>query len=137
MSQFVLDASVVLTWCFSDENSDFARRVAEMLGRGDSALAPAFWAHEVLNALLVGEKRKRISRELIHSFLADLETMPIEMRSVSTNDVFGPIQELSRNHGLTAYDAAYLHLAEVSGLPLATLDGDLVAACKQSGIELV
>lgn len=133
----MLDASVVLTWCFPDENSDFAQRVAQQLGRGDSAVTPAFWAHEVLNALLVGEKRKRISRDLIHSFLVDLEIMPIEMRSVSGADVFGRIQDLSRKHGLTAYDAAYLHLAEVNRLPLATLDEKLSAACRRAGVELV
>ena len=137
MSRFVLDASVVLTWCFPDENSDFAQRVAQELGRGASAITPAFWAHEVLNALLVGEKRKRISRDLIHSFLVDLETMPIEMRSVSRADVFRRIQDLSRKHGLTAYDAAYLHLAEVTSLPLATLDEELSAACRHAGVELV
>ncbi|MFZ0771714.1 MAG: type II toxin-antitoxin system VapC family toxin [Candidatus Sulfotelmatobacter sp.] len=58
MSRFVVDASVVLTWCFPDEHSALAQRVAQMFQRGDSAIAPSFWPHEVLNALLVGEKRK-------------------------------------------------------------------------------
>ena len=57
MSRFVVDASVVLTWCFPDENAVLAHRVAQMFNRGDSAIAPSFWPHEVLNALLVGEKR--------------------------------------------------------------------------------
>ena len=137
MSRFVLDASVALTWCFPDENSDFARRIALMFRQGGSAIAPSFWPHEVLNALLVGEKRKRISHELIRTFLADLRTMPIEMRNVPVDEVFDRIQELSRKHALTAYDAAYLHLADESRLPLATLDEDLIAACKRSGIGLV
>jgi len=65
VSRFVVDASVVLTWCFPDENSALAQRVAQMFKQGDSAIAPSFWPHEVLNALLVGEKRKRISTGLI------------------------------------------------------------------------
>src|SRR5579864_379002 len=137
MRQFVVDASVVLTWCFPDENSAFADRVALMFLQGDSAIAPAFWAHEVLNALLVGEKRKRISRQLVESFLGDLEAMPIEMHPLQTGPVFGRVQELSRRHGLTAYDAAYLQLAEVTHLPLATLDEKLIEACKRADVELV
>ena len=77
MSRFVLDASVVLTWCFPDENAATAQHVAGMFKRGDTAIAPSFWPHEVLNALLVGEKRKRISKDLVQSFLDDLATLPI------------------------------------------------------------
>jgi predicted nucleic acid-binding protein len=38
---------------------------------------------------------------------------------------------------LTAYDAAYLDLALDSGSPLATLDADLIRACKKARVELV
>ncbi len=51
--------------------------------------------------------------------------------------VFERIQSLSREYGLTAYDAAYLDLAVESGLPLATLDPDLVRACKKADVGLV
>jgi predicted nucleic acid-binding protein len=44
---------------------------------------------------------------------------------------------LSRKHGLTAYDAAYLDVALDSGFPLATLDEDLIEACKKAGAGLV
>ena len=47
------------------------------------------------------------------------------------------IQSLSREHGLTAYDAAYLDLAKTNDLPLATLDQDLIRACGKVVIELV
>jgi len=51
--------------------------------------------------------------------------------------VFEQIQILCREHGLTAYDAAYLDLAKANGLPLATLDEDLIRACAKTGVELV
>ena len=69
MNQFVVDASTVLSWCFPDEHAEEAQRVFELFKRGGVAIVPAFWAHEVLSALLVGEKRKRISASLIKSFL--------------------------------------------------------------------
>lgn len=137
MSLFVLDASVVLTWCFPDENTAFAHQVAQMFRGGDSAIAPSFWPHEVLNSLLAGEKRKRISEELMKTFLTDLAALPIKLQPLSAEEVFLRIQSLSRQHKLTPYDAAYLHLAEIGGLALATLDKDLMRACGNAGVELI
>jgi len=47
--------------------------------------------------------------------------------------VFDRIQFLSRKHGLTAYNAAYLDLALENGLALATLDETPLRACKNAG----
>jgi predicted nucleic acid-binding protein len=137
VSRFVLDASIVLAWCFPDENAALAQHVAGMFKQGDTAVVPAFWPHEVLNALLVGEKRKRISKGLVRSFLDDLAALRVALEQVPAGVVFDRVQHLSREHALTAYDAAYLDLALRSGLPLATLDEDLVRACKKSGAPLV
>lgn len=137
MSKFVLDASVVLAWCFPDENADLAQYVADMFRRGNTALAPAFWPHEVLNALLVGEKRKRISKELVQRFLDDLAALPVELKQFPAGMVFDRIQSLARKYGLTAHDAAYLDLALESGVPVASMDEDLVRACRRAGAELL
>jgi predicted nucleic acid-binding protein len=137
VSRFVLDASVVLAWCFPDENAPLAQRVAGLFKRGDTAVAPSFWPHEVLNALLAGEKRKRISEGLMRSFLDDLLSLPVALQELPTRIVFDRVQQSSRKYGLTAYDDAYFDLAEHSGLRLATLDEDLIRACKKSGLRLV
>jgi predicted nucleic acid-binding protein len=137
VSRFVLDASVVLTWCFPDENAATAQYVAGMFKQGNTAVVPSFWPHEVLNALLVGEKRKRISKEMVRSFLDDLAVLPIVPEHSPPRIVFDRTQRLSREYGLTAYDAAYLDLALDSGLPIATLDEDLARACKKSRARLV
>lgn len=137
MSRFVLDASVVLSWCFPDENSSLARHVAYRFKQGDVALAASFWPHEVLNALLAGEKRKRISGEMIQSFLDDLALLPVTLEPCPAGIVFDRVQALSRRHGLTPYDAAYLNLAIENGLALATLDEALVRACQNEGVGLV
>lgn len=44
--------------------------------------------------------------------------------------------QLAEAHNLTAYDAAYLELAQRSGLPLATLDSDLAAVAASLGIRV-
>jgi predicted nucleic acid-binding protein len=137
VSRFVIDASVVLTWCFPDENAAMAEHVADLFKRGGTAIAPSFWPHEVLNALLAGERRKRISEDLVRSFLDDLATLPIVLEQFPAGIVFDRIERLSREHGLTAYDAAYLDLALESSSPLATLDEDLARACKKAKARLI
>jgi len=43
---------------------------------------------------------------------------------------------LAREHGLTVYDAAYLDLTIQEGLPLASLDSQLVRAAQKVGVPL-
>ena len=45
--------------------------------------------------------------------------------------------QLCDRFGLTPYDAAYLELARRRGLPLATLDGELVRAAQAENVSLL
>jgi predicted nucleic acid-binding protein len=66
----------------------------------------------VLNALLVGEKRKRITPALTQAFLDDLDRLPVDVDvPASSAAVCTTTQSLCRKYGLTAYDAAYLEIA--------------------------
>ena|SRR5437899_1891780 len=84
-----------------------------------------------------GEETASISKKLVRSFLDDLAMLPIALERFPAGVVFDRIQRLSRDHGLTTYDAAYLDLALDSGLPLATLDEDLARASKKARVRLV
>lgn len=137
MTQFVLDASIVLTWCFPDEEAQKAEKISERIALGDKPTVPAFWRHEVLNALFVGEKRKRITNELIRTFVEDLERLPTEVDSPSAETVFHSTHDLCRKHALTAYDAAYLELAMRHQIALATADGALERAARAEDIEII
>ncbi len=137
MSRFVLDASTVLTWCFPDEESKKAREISERIASGDTVVVPAFWRHEILNALLMGERRKRLTPELIQAFLADLDRLPVELDQPTPTNVFDKTQALCRKHGLTAYDAAYLEIAIRYGYALATVDDDLRRATLAERIQIL
>lgn len=138
MSHFVLDASIVLTWCFPDEESRKAEEIAERIALGDRVAVPGFWRHEILNALLVGEKRNRLTPELTRAFLADLNLLPVELdESPTAATVFEITMSLCRKHGLTAYDAAYLEIAMRGGYPLATADEDLRRAAIAEGVHIL
>jgi predicted nucleic acid-binding protein len=118
----VLDASVTLSWCFPDEQTPIALTVLDRLNAGEQALVPAFWSVEVLDSLLIGEKRGRISREQTEVFLGTLCALGPGLDSASPEQVFGPVQALCRLHRLTPYDALYVELAVRTHSPLATLD---------------
>jgi predicted nucleic acid-binding protein len=137
VSRFVLDASIVLTWCFPDEESHKAHEVAERIAGGDRVIVPAFWRHEMLNALLVGEKRKRLTPELTQSFIDDLDRLPVDLDIPSSAVVFNTVQALCRRHSLTGYDAAYLEIAIREKNALATVDQDLRRASAAEGVELL
>jgi hypothetical protein len=55
--RFVLDDSVTVAWCFEDEATAFTAGVLDLISAGARALAPAIWAFEIANALLVAERR--------------------------------------------------------------------------------
>jgi predicted nucleic acid-binding protein len=137
VSLFVLDASIVLTWCFPDEEARKAEEISERIALGDKVAVTSFWRHEVLNALLMGEKRKRLTIELIEAFIKDLEQLPADVDAPAAGTVFHTTQDLCRKHGLTAYDAAYLELAMRYRVALATADGALERAARAEEIEIV
>jgi predicted nucleic acid-binding protein len=135
VSGIVLDASVTLSWCFPDEQTPVALDVLDRLNAGEQALVPAFWSVEVLNSLLIGEKRGRISPEQTEAFLSTLRALRPVLDSTSPEQVFGPVQGLCRAHGLTPYDALYVELAIRTKSPLATLDQPQKEAARAVGIE--
>lgn len=138
MSRIVLDASTVLTWCFPDEEAQKAQEISELIAGGDRVAVPAFWRHEVLNALLVGERRRRLTFELTQAFIADLDRLPVDADNRATSViVFGTTQALCRKHGLTAYDAAYLEIAMRENCALATVDEDLRRAAVAEGVQVI
>ena len=132
----VLDASVALAWCFEDETSAAADVVADRL-MSEPAIVPAIWPLEVANAVVAAERRGRLTERDAAEILELLTVLPIEIEATSTRQALGAIAAVAREHGLSAYDAAYLELAARLQAPLATLDMRLRAAARSAGIELL
>ena len=132
---FVIDASITLAWCFDDESSRAADRVLGRLEQED-ALAPPHWPLEVANALRTAERRGRVNAGDLSHLRALLAGLPVEIAPLEVSTALWSVLETAREHDLTAYDAAYLDLARVRGLPHATVDARLRAACAAAGVEL-
>ena len=133
--RFVLDNSVALAWCFEDETTEVTEALLDRAMQ-HGAVAPQIWPLEALNGLLMAERRRRVDRDRrleLTSFLADL---PIAIDPETVERTWRAIARLAASHRLTAYDAAYLELAQRLGLPLATQDAALIAAARATGVEL-
>lgn len=132
---FVVDASVILAWSLEDESSEPAEAaVARLLAEG--ALAPAHWPLELANGLRSAERRGRIDEPSIRRLAAKLAGLPVDIAPVELSTALGII-ESARRHDLSVYDAAYLDLADVRGLPVATVDDRLARACRAANVPLV
>jgi predicted nucleic acid-binding protein len=131
----VLDGSVALAWCFSDEADAYADAIARRFP-DISAVVPSIWHLEVTNAMLVGERRGRCDQTDTSRWTAFLSSLSIVVDEHNGTRVFNEVVALARAHKLSTYDAAYLELALRRDLPLATLDKPLKAAAATAGVQL-
>ena len=133
---FVLDCSVTMAWAFDDEDVPRAAAIRDRLSE-DLAVVPAIWALEVGNALLVAERRERISRAESVRFVEILRALPIDVDATPALGTMSGLLSLASQTDVSVYDAGYLDLAAAHGLPLATLDKALERAARQIGVALL
>ncbi len=135
MNRFVLDTSVTVSWFFEDEAGKYTDAVLESLIASE-AVVPSLWHLEVGNVLLVGERRARCSEADAARFIELLGRLPITTDEETARRALYGTYQLAREYGLTVYDAAYLELAMRLGLPLATLDKQLLQAARKAGVAI-
>ena len=133
--RFVLDGSVALAWLFHDEQDPYADAIIAKLPNLEM-LVPRLWHLEVANVLLVGERRRRCSQADTTQWLSYLAGLPVVVDSATEARAWSDTVSLARQHGLSAYDAAYLELALREGVALATLDDPLKAAAQAVGVPI-
>jgi predicted nucleic acid-binding protein len=129
---FVIDASILAAW-FLDEKSDSRVESAIDAMARIEARAPSLLFYEIRNALLMSERRRRLTHAMSDAFLRDFALMPIRLEPPGEDT---SLMTIARERKLTVYDAAYLELARRQALPLATLDRDLEQAALAEGVAL-
>ena len=132
--EFVLDSSVTMSWFFDDEATAATDQLLDRLNSDGRAIVAAHWALEVSNTLLMAERRKRSTLAESSHFIAILDALPIETDQETVSRASTSSMEMARAQELTLYDSAYLELAMRRSLPLATLDKQLRAAAKKTGV---
>lgn len=128
----VVDASVVLKWQLDDEEA-----VAQALALRDDFLlhgrvglaAPFLLTFELTNGILTAARRARLTRDQAEEGLALLLGAGIRLMAVDAARVFA----LSVRWKLSAYDGAYLGLAEKLDSEVWTGDRAFYTACRGKG----
>ena len=135
MTEFVLNASFALCWCFEDEATKETEAALTALQNQESvAWVPQIWRHEMLNGLGKGVARGRLERGKAFLFWQELHALPIRVVTVPVDE---RLLELELKHNLAVYDASYLSLVQARNLPLATVDGKLQEAAEGAGIQVI
>ena len=133
---FVIDNSIAISWCIEAERTQSSQQILHML-QTTYAIVPQLWPIEALNGLLMAERRGRMDRPTRHRLQTFLRQLPIRIDDATDSHIWGSTSQLAEQHRLTAYDATYLELAIRLALPLATLDRQLAAAARTSGVVVL
>jgi predicted nucleic acid-binding protein len=121
-----------MRWCFENATHPYAESVLQTLITGE-AIVPVMWRYEVSAVLAKAQKTGIIAKRKADTFLEQLQKLNITMDGESAERILTDVHRLAVTYRLTSYDAAYLELAVRRKLPLATLDAELLNACKLSG----
>jgi predicted nucleic acid-binding protein len=134
MTGLVFDANATLALIL-DEQPDAAK--ATQYAAEYALVAPWLWRLEVTNTLVVKERRKLLTSEIVSAHLRRIDAFPIELVPPEATLRAVNLGELARPHQLTAHDAVYLDLAIRRSLPLCTFDRNLRLAAERAGVTVV
>jgi len=137
---FVLDNSVAMRWLLNDGSDADLQYAHSILGRiaHDAARphGPCTLPLEAANVIARAEARGLLTQARSAAFIELLDRVQIELDAETASRALSDTLALSRRFGLSSYDASYLELALRRGLPLATLDSALRAACGQTDVPV-
>lgn len=127
----VVDASALLAAYFPDEGTLQAHCLMEDYALGRVNLwAPRLLILELLNACLMARKRNRIAEYVLDDLAIRIAALDIHWADVEENAQ--QVYSLSKEYGLTAYDAAYIVAAQMRGRKLVTGDLRMYDTVKES-----
>jgi len=132
----VLDGSAALAFVLRDERvTAGARAVRAALEEAERILVPGHWWLEVVNGIVVAERRKRLTAAAGMEIIKIFRELDVEVDAEPAADVVERVASLAREKNLSAYDAAYLELAVRNGVALASQDKALLGAAASFGVK--
>ncbi|MBM4041908.1 MAG: type II toxin-antitoxin system VapC family toxin [Planctomycetes bacterium] len=124
--QIVVDASAAGAWLLADERTPESDTLLRWVSDGTvSLVVPEIWSYEVLNILRTAVNRGRVEEPKARKVLEPVRAIPKEVVSAESQ---GEAAILGAALGLklSAYDAAYVNLADSRGMDLISGDTDIL-----------
>ena len=111
MKQAVIDASVVLKWYLVDEEFGIKalRLLNDYVSNELDILAPSLLEYEVMNGLMIAQKRGRIKEEKILAAVEGFVNLGINLKSLS--HLYPQVIHFCKTYNRSVYDASYMALA--------------------------
>lgn len=134
---FVADASIGVAWGIASQSSEGSEELLDEVASGTPFFVPVLWTFEIANVLLVLTRRKRIKPEEGARARQALSRLSPVIDDEGQWAALGRISDLAAEHGLSAYDAAYLELALRRKVPLASRDSNLKNAARRCGVKIL
>jgi len=132
---WIMDCSIAAALGLPDEASTVADAFLQQMANHETWV-PSLWWHEIGNVLVSAKRNQRISDNDTSRLLQLYGDLPVKTDSATGSSVMERIHRLSMSCQLSAYDAAYLELAERKQAGLATLDKKLLKAAMDCGVKV-
>ena len=134
---YVIDCSFSAALFLPDESSQKVQGFFLKISKQDSLIVPSLWWSEIINVLVVSQRRNRLSHADAIKIFSLFDVLNIE-----TDEIFGinhskEIYELSQLYQLSSYDTQYLDLAIRCDATLATLDKKLLKSAEKAGVKVI
>jgi len=131
LKRLAIDASVVLKWYLTDE--EYGEKALNLLTKYISNeldfLAPSLLEYEVVNGLIIAQKRGRIKEEKILLAIDGFMDLNIKLKDFS--QLYPRALYYCKIYNRSVYDASYLAIAESEGIAMITDDKRLYNAVKK------
>ena len=130
MKHLVIDASVVLKWFLADEeDGERALDILDSCAANRVALhGPALLEFEVANGLVIAKRKARVSEATALKAMEGFTELGIELHPLAP--LYPRVLASCHRYNISAYDAAYLALAENLKADLVTADKRLFTATR-------
>jgi len=131
LKRVAIDASIVLKWYLADE--EYGKNAISLLDKYLSneldIFAPSLLEYEVINGLIIAQKRGRIKEEKILTAIDGFVSLEIKLKNLS---LFYPrVLHYCKVYNRSVYDASYLVLADEEQISLITADEELYNIVKK------
>ena len=130
-----MDCSIAAALGLPDERSETAEAFLAIMA-DDEVWVPALWWHEIGNVITSAKRGKRITDNDTTGLMLLYGELPLHTDTTHGGPLVERVFRLATSFDLSAYDAAYLELAERKQAGLATLDDRLNKAATASGVQV-